>query len=156
MWNGLRFLKFFIWVRVIVTMRYGKFIATWCLACALAASAFAQNAAPYTPATVKPSMNDLAGMYAAMKAVVTAQQAAVFADHLKANLPAMILNRQRLAAAVSEAAKSRIKTAEADQADILWQEAVARMPAVETEMARLEKLNVGLAALFGKVRTLLQ
>lgn len=136
-------------------MRHGNLIATALLACCLTAPAGAQNGAVYTPAAVMPSMHDLVDMHAAMTAVVTAQQAAEFSDRLKAALPAMIGNRQRLAAA-AEAAKTGTRTAEAAQADALWQEALAKRPALETEMARLEKLNVGLADLFAKVRTLMQ
>ena len=137
-------------------MRYAKLITTCLLTFCLTASAFAQNVASYTPATVRSCIDDLAGMQAAMKAVTTAQQAAVFADNLKTHLPGMVFNRQRLAAAFAESGKPRVKTTETIQADALWQEAIARRPAMETEMARLEKLNVGLADLFEKVRTLLQ
>ncbi len=135
-------------------MRYERLIVTCWLAFCLVTSAFAQSGVSFVP--VKACIDDMAGMQAAMKAVTTAQQAAQFSVNLKAHLPEMVINRQRLAATVTEYGRSRSKTAEILQADSLWQEAMARRPAMETEMARLEKLNVGLADLFQTVRALLQ
>ena len=123
------------------------------LACSMVIPGIAQVNPQFNAATVKPCVDDINGMLGAMKSVVTAQQAAMFADKLRASLPGMLANQQRLASARAVIGISRSRTAEMTQADALLREAVVKRPELETEMARLEKLNVGLAELFDKFRT---
>lgn len=153
-------------------MKYSQIAVRSALACAvactMAAHSFAQNVPDlkvpkkafgtlFHPANVKPYIDDVNKMFADMKSVTTPQQAAVFAEKFKADLPRIEANLKRYLAGlphVGDAIHSGTKTAEISQAEALLNEVTAKGPALEAEMARVENLNPGIKAHFQRFRAM--
>ena len=139
-------------------MKYSKCIASavcaGALAFAISAPSFAEPPPAFHVSTIQAYAEHLNSLYGAMRAVTTPKQAVEFGEKFKLMLPKMEVATKRLNAALANAVTAKVRTPEMMAAEAAWNEAVAKGPAMDAEMERLEKLNPGLKVLFAKFRAM--
>jgi hypothetical protein len=106
----------------------------------------------FNTATVKPYVDEMTGLLAALKAVKTPQQAAAIATQLNKELPKIEFQHKRLVAAMEHLGDSIVAnkvTPEMTQAMNVWSETEAKAgPEIETEMNRIAKIYPQIGGLF--------
>ena len=105
----------------------------------------------FNAATVKPYVDEVHGLFVAMKNVQTPQQATALAGQLKAELPKMAYQHRQIETALNQlggALAANKGTPEMKQALDYWTNLGNEGPAMEAEMNRIAKLYPGIAGLF--------